>query len=97
MKMYLLIDTDDFSADDVTMYIERLQAPDVQVRNVDAVAGPYELIASVESESLDLLNAFVQRRIVSHPGVKHVTACMVRPASEPPEGARAAQQPHVYA
>lgn len=71
VKAYIFITTD----------IKRLKKTLEQLRalkiSVEAITGPYDLIAIVETESIDSLGQLVAQEILSIEGVDRTLTCMV--------------------
>lgn len=88
MKMYILIETTGLTADTVRAYLRALDTEDVTVRDADTVVGEYDIVASLESHSLDSLDTVVHERILGHPHIERITTCLV---ADPPPAIIAAQ------
>lgn len=90
MKMYLLIEATEFGAEDVKLYLRHIDLPGVTVGRADTVAGIYDVIASIESPSLDRLDEAVHDRILAHPGIEKISTLLVsRPLAVAFTGPRA--------
>ncbi len=57
--------------------VHRLAVADAKVLSADAVTGPFDVIALVESENLDRLGRAVAEGIQRIQGVERTTTCLV--------------------
>jgi DNA-binding Lrp family transcriptional regulator len=77
MRAYVLIESAVGKANSVGEGVKRLQLTDAQVVAVDAVTGPYDVIALLESEDLDKLGRAITDGIQRVDGVQRTTTCLV--------------------
>jgi DNA-binding Lrp family transcriptional regulator len=70
---YILIQTGVGRASDVAAEVRTLPG----VLSVDAVTGPYDVIARVEADSIDELGRFVVRRMQPIDGVTRTLTCPI--------------------
>ena len=77
MRAYVLIESAVGQASAVGNGVSRLQFADAQVISVDAVTGPFDVIAVLESEDLDKLGQAITSGIQQVEGVQRTTTCLV--------------------
>ena len=76
MRAYVLIETAVGTAGFVAAEVNRLDHNEVRLISSDAVTGPFDVIALLESPNLDTLARFVSERIQSINGVQRTTTCI---------------------
>jgi DNA-binding Lrp family transcriptional regulator len=77
MSPYVLIESAVGKANSVGEGVKRMQVTDAEVVAVDAVTGPYDVIALLESEDLDKLGRAITDGIQRVDGVQRTTTCLV--------------------
>lgn len=77
MRAYVLIESAVGQASAVGDGVGRLQFADAQVISVDAVTGPFDVIAVLESSDLDKLGQAITGGIQRVEGVQRTTTCLV--------------------
>jgi DNA-binding Lrp family transcriptional regulator len=70
---YILIQTDLGCASAVAAEVRRLPS----VSSADAIAGPYDVVARAEADTIDALGHFVVSRVQSIDGVTRTLTCPV--------------------
>jgi DNA-binding Lrp family transcriptional regulator len=73
VQAYILIQTEVGRARDVAVAIEDISG----VVRVDAVTGPYEVIALTEAHNLDELGKMIVSRVQLVPGITRTITCSV--------------------
>lgn len=73
VKAYILILVDGGTLSSVLNEIKKIS----EIKSVDAVYGPYDLIAVAEASDLDSLGKFVVTKIQSIKGVNRTITCPV--------------------
>jgi DNA-binding Lrp family transcriptional regulator len=76
MRAYVLIETAVGTAGFVAAEVKRLDYNEVRLISSDAVTGPFDVIALLESPNLDTLARFVSERLQSINGVTRTTTCI---------------------
>jgi len=71
-KAYILIETAIGKTRDVSRALEVLS----DISTVDAVTGPYDIIATASSEDLGSLGDFVTNKIHTTPGIVRTVTCL---------------------
>ena len=69
MKAFILIETTAGKAKEVTTALKQLD----EVKSVDAVAGPYDVIAILEAENMN-----ITAKIKAIPGISRTVVCMTQ-------------------
>ncbi|MBA7553251.1 hypothetical protein ES705_45841 [subsurface metagenome] len=69
MKAFILIETTPDKAKEVTTALKQLD----EVKSVDAVTGPYDVIAILEAENMTNI---VTAKIKAIPGISRTVVCM---------------------
>lgn len=82
LKVYLCIETADAAPADVAAYIRSLGGRGLRVARAEIVFGAYDIVARLESKSIDRLDEVVHEHIANHPGVQKVVTCLVTPSPE---------------
>lgn len=77
MKAYVLIESAVGKANAVAEGVKKLTFADAQVLSVDAVTGPFDVIALLESDDLDKLGRAITDGIQQVEGVQRTTTCLV--------------------
>jgi DNA-binding Lrp family transcriptional regulator len=77
MRAYVLIEAAVGKAKGVAEGVQRLSSTDARVVSVDAVTGPYDVIALLEADDLDKLGRVVTEGIQQVDGVQRTTTCLV--------------------
>ncbi|GBD14646.1 hypothetical protein HRbin25_00524 [bacterium HR25] len=77
MRAYVLIEAAVGKAKGVADGVQKLNLVDARVVAVDAVTGPYDVIALLESEDLDKLGRAITEGIQQVDGVQRTTTCLV--------------------
>ncbi len=73
VKAFVLIETAVGKTKDVVAKIRELKA----VRSVDPVTGPYDIIAVIETKSLNEIGDLVTGKIHPVPGISRTVNCLV--------------------
>ena len=77
VRAYVLIEAAVGTARNVHKGVKRLNVTDARVLSADAVIGPFDVIALVESDDLDKLGRAVTDGIQRLQGVQRTTTCLV--------------------
>ncbi len=77
MRAYVLIESAVGKANAVGDGVRKLQLKDAEVISVDAVTGPYDVIALLESDDLDTLGQAITDGIQRVDGVQRTNTCLV--------------------
>jgi len=77
MRAYVLIESAVGKANAVGEGVRKLTLGDAQVISVDAVTGPFDVIALLESDDLDRLGRAITDGIQQVEGVQRTTTCLV--------------------
>jgi DNA-binding Lrp family transcriptional regulator len=77
MRAYVLIESAVGKANTVAEGVTKLKFPDAKVASVDAVTGPFDVIALLESDDLDKLGRAITDGIQRVDGVQRTTTCLV--------------------
>jgi DNA-binding Lrp family transcriptional regulator len=75
VRAYVLILSEVGRARSITESIGKMDYPGVRLVSVDAVTGPYDVVARLEAETLDRLADAVTSAIQAVPGVEHTVTC----------------------
>ncbi len=76
-RAYVLIESAVGKAKGVAEGVQRLDFPDAKIVSVDAVAGPFDVIALLESDDLDKVGRAITDGIQQVDGVQRTTTCLV--------------------
>lgn len=76
-RAYVLIESAVGKAKNVAEGVQKLQFPDARVLSVDAVTGPFDVIALLESDDLDRVGRAITEGIQRVDGVQRTTTCLV--------------------
>ena len=77
MRAYVLIESAVGKANAVGDGIKRVEFKEAKVLSVDAVTGPFDVIALLESDDLDKLGRAITDGIQQVEGVQRTTTCLV--------------------
>ncbi len=77
VRAYVLIEASVGKAKSVGEGVSKLKFPDAKVLSVDAVTGPFDVIALLESDDLDKLGRAITDGIQQVDGVQRTTSCLV--------------------
>jgi DNA-binding Lrp family transcriptional regulator len=77
MRAYVLIESVVGKANTVSEGVRKLKFADTDVVSVDAVTGPFDVIALLESDDLDRLGRAITDGIQQVEGVQRTTTCLV--------------------
>ncbi len=77
MRAYVLIESAVGKANSVGDGIKGLQFKEANLLSVDAVTGPFDVIALLESDDLDKLGRAITDGIQQVDGVQRTTTCLV--------------------
>ncbi len=77
MRAYVLIESVVGKANTVAEGVTKLRFADAKVVAVDAVTGPFDVIALLESNDLDKLGRAITDGIQQVDGVQRTTTCLV--------------------
>jgi len=77
MRAYVLIESAVGKANAVGEGVRKLTLNDARVISVDAVTGPFDVIALLESDDLDKLGRAITDGIQQVEGVQRTTTCLV--------------------
>jgi DNA-binding Lrp family transcriptional regulator len=73
---YVLINAEVGKAKAITEEVAALSSEEVSIAAVDAVTGPYDVVAQLEADDVDKLGSFVTRAIQKVAGVQQTTTCI---------------------
>ncbi len=77
MRAYVLIEAAVGKAKSVAEGVKDLKFSEARVISVDAVTGPFDVIAQLEADDLDRLGRAVTEGIQQVDGVQRTTTCLV--------------------
>ena len=77
MRAYVLIEAAVGKAKEVGEGVAKLKIPNARVVGVDAVTGPFDVIALLEADDLDHLGTAITDSIQQVDGVQRTTTCLV--------------------
>ena len=77
MRAYVLIESAVGKTNTVSEGVRNLSFSDANVVSVDAVTGPFDVIALLESDDLDRLGRAITDGIQQVEGVQRTTTCLV--------------------
>lgn len=77
MRAYVLIESAVGRASDIAKGVLKVKLSDAKVVSVDAVTGPFDVIALIESDDLDKLGRAITDAIQQVDGVQRTTTCLV--------------------
>ncbi len=73
LKAYILINTQIGKTADVVKQLKDME----EIKHLDVIMGPYDIIAQVETDSHDSLSHIVMQRLQSIDAIKHTMTCTV--------------------
>ena len=73
LKAYILINTQIGKTTDVVKNLKEMP----EIKYLDVIMGPYDIIAQVETDSHDSLSQMVLRRLQGIEAIKHTMTCTV--------------------
>jgi DNA-binding Lrp family transcriptional regulator len=76
-RAYVLIESAVGKAKGVAEGVQKLQFGDARIVSVDAVTGPFDVIAMIESDDLDKVGRAITEGIQQVDGVQRTTTCLV--------------------
>ncbi len=76
-RAYVLIESAVGKAKGVAEGVRDLEFPDARIVSVDAVTGPFDVIALLESDDLDKVGRAITDGIQQVDGVQRTTTCLV--------------------
>ncbi len=76
VKSYILIETDVGTAKQVALALGEMTQNDGEIRSVELVTGPFDVICLVEADNLEQLGSCITDSIQTVPGVKRTTTCL---------------------
>lgn len=76
-RAYVLIESAVGKAKGLAEGVQKLQFPDAKVATVDAVTGPFDVIALLEADDLDKIGRAITDGIQQVDGVQRTTTCLV--------------------
>jgi DNA-binding Lrp family transcriptional regulator len=77
MRAYVLIESAVGKASEIARGVQSLSLSDAKIVAVDAVTGPFDVIALIESDDLDKLGRAITDGIQKVDGVQRTTTCLV--------------------
>lgn len=77
MRAYVLIEAAVGKANAIGEGVKKVRFADAKVVSVDAVTGPYDVIALLEADDLDNLGKAITDGIQQVDGVQRTTTCLV--------------------
>jgi len=77
MRAYVLIEAAVGRASDIARGIQKSNFSDAKLVGVEAVTGPFDVIAVLESDDLDKLGRSITEGIQRVDGVQRTTTCLV--------------------
>lgn len=77
MRAYVLIEAAVGKAKSVGEEVRKLDFEEAKVLSVDAVTGPYDVIALLEADDLDKLGDAITSGVQRVEGVQRTTTCLV--------------------
>ncbi len=76
VKSYILIETDVGTAKQVALSLAEITHSEGEIRSVELVTGPFDVICLVEAENLERLGSCITDSIQTVVGVKRTTTCL---------------------
>ncbi len=73
IKAYVLINTQIGKTTDVVKELQKMP----EVKHIDVIMGPYDIIALVEADSHDSLSQMVMKKLQAIDAIKHTMTCTV--------------------
>ena len=76
-RAYVLIEAAVGTAKEVGQGVSDLRTPDARIVQVDIVTGPFDVIALLEADDLDLLGKAITEGVQRVSGVQRTTTCLL--------------------
>ena len=76
VKSYILIETEVGTAKQVALSLGEITHSDGEIKTVELVTGPFDVICLVEAENLEQLGSCITDSIQPVAGVKRTTTCL---------------------
>ncbi|MCY3558885.1 MAG: Lrp/AsnC ligand binding domain-containing protein [Chloroflexi bacterium] len=76
VKSYILIETDVGTAKQVALSLGDITHSEGEIKSVELVTGPFDVICLVEAENLERLGSCITDSIQTVAGVKRTTTCL---------------------
>ena len=76
VKSYILIETEVGTAKQVALTLGEITHSDGEIKTVELVTGPFDVICLVEAENLEQLGSCITDSIQTVAGVKRTTTCL---------------------
>ena len=76
VKSYVLIETEVGTAKQVAVALNEMAEPDGDIRSVELVTGPFDVICLVAADNLERLGTTITETIQTVSGVKRTTTCL---------------------
>ena len=76
VKSYILIETEVGTAKQVALSLGELTHSEGEIKTVELVTGPFDVICLVEAENLERLGSCITDSIQTVAGVKRTTTCL---------------------
>lgn len=76
MRAYILIRCDAGEDSNVADDINQVQVDGARILHCNAVTGPYDVIAEVEAENLEILGHILSEHMQNVRGVQHTITCL---------------------
>ncbi len=77
MRAYVLIEAAVGRASDIAKGVRKVKLKEANVISVEAVTGPFDVIALLDSDDLDKLGRAITDAIQQVSGVRRTTTCLV--------------------
>ena len=76
VKNYILIETEVGTAKQVALSLGEVTHSDGEIKSVELVTGPFDVICLVEADNLEQLGSCITDTIQTVAGVKRTTTCL---------------------
>ncbi len=76
VKSYILIEADVGTAKQVAVSLGGITRSEGEIKSVEMVTGPFDVICLVEADNLERLGSCITDSIQTVPGVKRTTTCL---------------------
>ncbi len=76
MKSYILIETEVGTAKTVAIALGEMAAAGEEIKSVELVTGPFDVICLIETDNLEQLGTCITDSIQTVAGVKRTTTCL---------------------
>ncbi len=76
VKSYILIEADVGTAKQVALSLGEITRSEGEIKSVEMVTGPFDVICLVEADNLERLGSCITDSIQTVPGVKRTTTCL---------------------